>query len=147
MPTSTLNNKSLFEKLFKQMTNYLKLKQFGCLCYPLTRPYNKHKLEPKAQPCTFVGYSLSQNAYLCFEPTTRKFFTSRHVIFHKGTFPFSNPKNTNSPSSTAEDPSITISLPQHSSWFHAALLNLRTWVLKSRHRLRMGHPFHQLISR
>ena len=40
MPTSTLNNQSLFEKLFKQMPNYLKLKQFGYLCYPLTRPYN-----------------------------------------------------------------------------------------------------------
>ena len=147
MPTSTLNNQSPFEKLFKQMPNYLKLKQFGCLCYPLTRPYNKHKLEPKAQPCTFVGYSLSQNAYLCFDPTTQKFFISRDVIFHKGTFPFSNPKNTNSPSSTAEDPCITISLSQHSSWFHAALLNLRTWVLKSRHRLRMGHPLHRILSR
>ena len=112
MPTSTLNNKSLFEKLFKQMTNYLKLKQFGFLCYPLTRPYNKHKLEPKAQPCTFVGYSLSQNAYLCFEPTTRKLFTSWHVIFHEGTFPFSKPKNPSSLSSAAEDPPITISLSQ-----------------------------------
>ena len=112
MLTSTLNNQSLFEKLFKQMPNYLKLKQFGCLCYPLTRPYNKHKLEPKAQPCTFVGYSLSQNAYLCFDPTTRKFFISRDVIFLKGTFPFSNPKNLGSPSSTTEDPSVTISLPQ-----------------------------------
>ena len=146
MPTSTLNNQSPFEKLFKQVPNYLKLKQFGCLCYPLTRPYNKHKLEPKAQPCTFMGYSLSQNAYLCFEPTTRKLFTSRHVIFHKKTFPFSNPKNPGSPSSAVEDPSVTISLP-NSSWFHVALLNLQTWVLKSRHRLRMGYPLHRLLSK
>jgi histone deacetylase 1/2 len=36
MPTSTLKNQSLFEKLFKQLPNYLKLKQFGFLCYPLT---------------------------------------------------------------------------------------------------------------
>ena len=112
MPTSTLNNQSPFEKLFKQMPNYLKLKQFGCLCYPLTRPYNKHKLEPKAQLCTFVGYSLSQNTYLCFEPTTQKLFTFWHVIFHEGTFPFPHPKNPGSPSFAVEDPSVTISLPQ-----------------------------------
>jgi len=31
MPTATLNNQSLFEKLFSQRPNYLKLKQFGCL--------------------------------------------------------------------------------------------------------------------
>ena len=59
-----------------------------------------------------MGYSLSQNAYLCLEPTTRKFFTSQHVIFHEGTFPFSNPKNLDSPSSAAKDSSVTISLSQ-----------------------------------
>jgi histone deacetylase 1/2 len=37
MPTSTLNNQSPFEKLFNQRPNYLKLKQFGCICYPLTQ--------------------------------------------------------------------------------------------------------------
>lgn len=72
MPTSTLQNKSPFQKLFNQHPNYLKLKQFGCLCFPLTKPYNHHKLEPKSQPCTFIGYSLSQNAYLCHEPNTGK---------------------------------------------------------------------------
>ena len=70
MPTSTLNNKSIFEKLFKQLPNYLKIKQFDCLGYPSTRPYNKHKLEPKATPCIFMGYSLFENAYLCLEPKT-----------------------------------------------------------------------------
>jgi hypothetical protein len=115
MPTSTLNNQSPFEKLFKQIPNYLKLKQFGCLCYPLTKPYNKHKLEPKAQPCTFVGYSLSQNAYLCLEPNTSRLFHSRHVIFHEGQFPFqkSNPHSpvpiSNLPAT--QDSSVPISLP------------------------------------
>ena len=115
MPTSTLHNKSPFEKLFQQAPNYLKLKQFGCLCYPLTRPYNKHKLEPKATPCTFVGYSLSQNAYLCLEPKNRKLFCSRRVIFHEATFPFETSSSINSmlisPSSATEDSSVQISLP------------------------------------
>jgi transposase InsO family protein len=116
MPTSTLNNQSPFEKLFQQIPNYLKLKQFGCLCYPLTRPYNQHKLEPKAKSCTFVGYSLSQNAYLCLEPNTRKIFHSWHVIFHEGTFPFQK-STTNTPlpvstPSAVDAFSVPISLPQ-----------------------------------
>ncbi|KAL6328765.1 hypothetical protein AAG906_003782 [Vitis piasezkii] len=135
MPTSTLNNQSPFEKLFKQMPNYLKLKQFGCLCYPLTRPYNKHKLEPKAQPCTFVGSDLSQNAYLCLEPTTESFhFSACHIS--RRTFPFQTLKP-DSPSFLGEDP-VMISLSQ------LLLVPCSTRIsgrgLKSRHRLRMGHP-------
>ena len=114
MPTATLNNQSPFEKLFNQKPNYLKLKQFGCLCYPLTRPYNKHKLEPKSKPCTFMGYSLSQNAYLCFDSSTKKIITSCHVIFHEGSFPFhqpDHPSSTSSPS-TGQNSSVMISSPK-----------------------------------
>jgi hypothetical protein len=38
-------------------------------------------MQPKSQTCIFLGYSLTQNAYKCFEPITKKFFTSRHVLF------------------------------------------------------------------
>ena len=112
MPTAILNNQSPFAKLFNQRPNYLKLKQFGCLCYPLTRPYNKHKLEPKSKSCIFMGYILSQNAYLCFEQTTKKIFTSRHVIFHESTFPFQQSGHNTAPSSPSVEQcsSVPISL-------------------------------------
>ena len=55
-PTPFLHNKSPFEDFFHQPPNYLKLKKFGCLCFPLTKPYNTHKLQPKATPCFVVGY-------------------------------------------------------------------------------------------
>ena len=114
MPTITLNNKSPFELLFNKKPNYLKLKQFGCLCFPLTRPYNKHKLEPKSKPCTFVGYSLSQNAYMCLEPSTEKIITSRYVIFHETTFPFQTTSHSNVSSSllAGQHSSVSISLPK-----------------------------------
>ena len=54
-PTPLLQNKSPFEALFGQRPNYLKLRKFGCLCYPLTKPYNTHKLQPKSIPCLFLG--------------------------------------------------------------------------------------------
>ena len=35
-PTSLLQNRFPFEALFGKKPNYLKLRKFGCLCYPLT---------------------------------------------------------------------------------------------------------------
>jgi len=117
MPTSTLKNKTPFELLFNQNPNYMKLKQFGCLCYPLSRPYNTHKLQTKAVSCVFVGYSLTQNAYLCLDLLSRKIYHSRHVLFDETVFPMAqtNPcPSEKSPSATralgASHP-VAISLP------------------------------------
>ncbi|KAL6321118.1 hypothetical protein AAG906_012890 [Vitis piasezkii] len=57
----------------RQPTPLLKHKKFGCLCYPLTRPYNTHKLQPKSIPCIFLSYSQTQNAYKCMDPLTNRF--------------------------------------------------------------------------
>ena len=60
-PTSLLQHKSPFEALFEQTPSYLKLKKkIGCLCYPLTRPYNSNKMQPKSRACIFLGYSSTQ---------------------------------------------------------------------------------------
>ena len=80
-PTPLLQNISPYQALFGQQPNYLKLRKFGCLCYPLTKPYNKHKMEPKSTPCIFLGYSLTQNAYRCLDPNTHRVYISRHVLF------------------------------------------------------------------
>ena len=82
-PTPLLHHKSPFEILFTQFPNYIKLKKFGYLCFPLTWPYNTNKLQPKSIPCIFVGYSLTQNAYSYLDPLTNRLYQSRHVIFHE----------------------------------------------------------------
>ena len=80
-PTPLLPNKPPFEALFHQPPNYLKLKKIGHLCFPLTKPYNTHKLQPKTTPCLFMGYSPTQNAYKCLDPQAHKLYLSRHVLF------------------------------------------------------------------
>ena len=95
----TLNNVSPYFKLFGQHPNYSKLRSFGCLCYPWLKPNNSHKLELKSQPCIFVGYSPTQNAYYCLKLNNNRVYFSRHVHFKENIFPFSKLKNSTSSSS------------------------------------------------
>lgn len=88
MPTQVLSMDSPHVRLFGVTPNYSKLRVFGCLCYPWLRPYTTNKLQPRSTPCVFFGYSLTQSAYLCFDPSTSRMFVSRHVHFVENQFPF-----------------------------------------------------------
>ncbi|KAJ4767348.1 polyprotein [Rhynchospora pubera] len=87
-PSANASIVSPFELLFSKKPDYLQLKVLGCQCFPLTRPYNQHKLQPHSTPCVFIGYALSQKGYRCYQPQTDRVFVSRHVIFHEQVFPF-----------------------------------------------------------
>ncbi|WVY94394.1 hypothetical protein V8G54_033482, partial [Vigna mungo] len=67
-----------------------KLRTFGCLCFPWLVPYTTSKLLPKSQPCVFLGYSPTQSAYICYNPSSQKYYTSRHVQFVETVFPYSS---------------------------------------------------------
>lgn len=88
MPTPVLSHASPFGRFFGSDPNYMKLWVFGSLCFPWLRPYTSHKLEHRSSPCVFIGYSLTQSAYLCLEPVTGRIYTSRHVQFDETSFPF-----------------------------------------------------------
>ena len=103
MPTPFLNNTSPYHKLFGQQPNYLKLRVFGSLCFPWLRPYTNNKLDDRSAACVFIGYSVTQSAYLCLEPQSGRVYTSRHVRFVEDTFPFRT-STTSSPPPTQEPP-------------------------------------------
>ena len=46
LPTPKLSHKSPWETLFHKSPDISHLKTFGCICFPLLRPYNSHKLQP-----------------------------------------------------------------------------------------------------
>lgn len=90
LPTPVLSNLSPYQKLFTIAPNYEKLRTFGSLCFPWLRPYAPNKLEHRSTPCVFIGYSLTQSAYHCLEPSTGRVYTSRHVRFNENTFPYND---------------------------------------------------------
>ena len=103
MPTPVLGNESPYAKLFGQVPNYQKLSVFGSECFPWLRPYTKHKLEPRSASCVFLGYSLTQSAYLCLHRDSGRIYISRHVVFNERRFPSAYfPTQTTTPAQTPE---------------------------------------------
>jgi hypothetical protein len=60
LSSPVINNDSPFFKLFHKTPYYTMLRTFGCLCYPLLRPYAAHKLTFRSKPCIFLGYGANQ---------------------------------------------------------------------------------------
>jgi hypothetical protein len=82
------NSQIPYQLLFNKMPNYNFFRVLGCLCFPLTRSYNKHKLELRAQPCVFIGYGINQKGYRCLNISSNKIYVSRNVKFNEVYFPF-----------------------------------------------------------
>ena len=88
MPTTVLNNVSLFAKLHGRLPDYKLLRTFGCSCFPLLKPYDKHKLNFHAQKSLMIGYSPIHKGYKCLD-STGKTYIVRHAQFNKSEFPYS----------------------------------------------------------
>ena len=88
LPSAAINKEIPFQLLFQQLPDYNFLCVFGCSCFPLLRPYNKHKLQFRSQECLFLGYSTSHKGYKCLSPDGR-LYISKDVIFNEAKFPYS----------------------------------------------------------
>ena len=87
LPTKVLQNKTPHEVLYRHPSKYDLFRVFGCTCFPLLRPYNKHKFHFKSRACLFLGYFVNKKCYLCLHPNG-KLYTSRDVIFNEKEFPY-----------------------------------------------------------
>ena len=77
-----------YTRLHGRPPSYNTLRVFGCLCYPNTASTAAHKLKPRSLPCVFLGYPSNHRGYRCFDPSTGRILTSRHVVFVETVFPF-----------------------------------------------------------
>jgi len=111
MPTAVLNSCTPFESLFKSPPDYSFLRIFGYLCFPLLRPYNRHKLDFRSTPCVFLGYSSSHLGYRCLDLLSSCMYIARHVKFNENTFSFACSEQTTplpSPSLQTTLPALTL---------------------------------------
>ncbi len=80
-PTSVVHGMTPEEKFTSKKPNVSHLKVFGCITYVHVPDEKRSKLDPKADKSIFIGYSLKQKGYRCFNPSTRKLQVSRDVVF------------------------------------------------------------------
>ena len=92
LPSSVLQMKTSFYKLYGTHPTYASLKVFGCRCFPYLRDYSKNKFGAKSYPCVFLGYSPTHKGYRCLHPPSKRVYLSRHVVFDETIFPYANPK-------------------------------------------------------
>ena len=76
-------NKLPFEALYGYKSKLLNLKTFGCLCFSYIPQVKRDKLNKKAEPGIFVGYSLVSKAYMIYLSQSNKVIVSRDVHFYE----------------------------------------------------------------
>jgi hypothetical protein len=82
-PTVAVHGMTPEEKFTGKKPDVSHLKVFGCIAYGHVPDEKRSKLDPKAEKCIFIGYSLEQKGYKCFNPFTWMLQVSRNVLFDK----------------------------------------------------------------
>ena len=81
-PTTAVHGMMPKEKYTGKRLDSSHLKVFGCIAYVHIPNERRTKLDPpKAEKCIFIGYSLQQKGYRCYNPSTRRMQVSRDVVF------------------------------------------------------------------
>ncbi|MCO5600233.1 hypothetical protein L7F22_054343 [Adiantum nelumboides] len=69
------------EKFTGKKPDVSHFKVLGCIAYVHVPDELRTKLDPKAKKCVFIGYSLEQKGYKCYNPSTHQVRVSRNVVF------------------------------------------------------------------
>jgi hypothetical protein len=80
-PTTIVHGMTPKEKFTSKKPNVSHLIVFGYIAYVHVLDEKRSKLNPKAKKCIFIGYSLEQKGYRCFNPSIRKLQVSKDVVF------------------------------------------------------------------
>jgi hypothetical protein len=80
-PTTVVHGMTFEEKFTGKKLDVSHLKMFGCIAYVHVPDEKRSKLNPKAEKCIFIRYSLEQKGYRCFNPSTQKLQVNRDVVF------------------------------------------------------------------
>ncbi|MCO5605556.1 hypothetical protein L7F22_059739 [Adiantum nelumboides] len=80
-PTAAVHDMTFDEKKFTGKKPYVShFKVFGCIAYVHVPDELRMMLDPKAKKCVFIGNSVKQKGYKCYNPVTRQVRVSRDVV-------------------------------------------------------------------
>jgi hypothetical protein len=82
------------EKYNGRKPNLSHLKVFGCIAYVHVPDELWTKLDSKAEKCVFIGYSLEQKGYKCYNPITHEMRVSKDVVFDEMSSWYADVKDT-----------------------------------------------------
>ena len=80
-PIATIHDVMPEEQYTGKQPKLSHMKVFGCIAYVHVLNELRINLNPKAKKCIFIGYSLEQKRYRCYNPSTREVRVSRDVVF------------------------------------------------------------------
>jgi hypothetical protein len=77
----TIHGMTLKEKFTSKKPNVSHFIMFSYIAYMHVPNEKRSKLNPKVEKCIFIGYSLEQKGYRCFNPSIQKLEVSKDVVF------------------------------------------------------------------
>ncbi|MCO5570114.1 hypothetical protein L7F22_023830 [Adiantum nelumboides] len=80
-PTAAVHDMTSEETFTGKKPFVSHFKVFGCIAYVHVPDELKTKLDPKAKKCVFIGYSIEQKGYKCYNLVTQQVRVSRDVVF------------------------------------------------------------------
>ena len=80
-PTAVLKGKTPYKAFWGEKPNISNLRVFGSQCYVHNDSPTQRKLDVRAFPAIFIGYSTPSKAWRYYIPSKRKSGTSRNIIF------------------------------------------------------------------
>jgi len=70
-PTTVVHGMTPEEKFTGKKPDVSHFRVFRCIIYVHVLDEKRSKLDPKAKKCIFIGYSLEQKGYRCFNLSTQ----------------------------------------------------------------------------
>ncbi|XP_016568825.1 uncharacterized protein LOC107867203 isoform X1 [Capsicum annuum] len=128
LPSSFLNDKTLYEMLFGRPTKNDHLRVFGCLCYANVLPKGD-KFQERATRVVMIEYCESQKGYRLYEPSTGLLFVSRDVTFKELIFPFKNEEHGDDEEMFTVPPPVRDNYDQQATWLPDMIMQEATPVI------------------
>lgn len=63
---------------------------FGCVVFVHLHKHQRTKLDPCAVRCVFLGYATNTKGYRCYDPTTKRYYTTMDATFLESEYYFSS---------------------------------------------------------